>query len=197
MGDQNQGDVTRLLAQWRTGDPDAFEALVPLIYDQLHRIALGVMRRERIDHTLQATALVNELYVTLLKQHSVTFGDREHFFSFAARLMRNILIDHARSNKAARRGGSDKQRIPMAEDLAWVDTTDDGLLDLEQRLAQLERLDPRKARIVELRFFLALTNEETAEIMGISRATVDRDIKFVRVWLYRELHGGARPGGAT
>ncbi|MFN7919017.1 MAG: sigma-70 family RNA polymerase sigma factor [Bryobacteraceae bacterium] len=186
------GEVTRLLAEWRSGAPQAFEELVPLVYDQLHRIAIGAMRRERLDHTLQATALVNELYVRLLNQRSIGWNDREHFFTFAARVMRNILIDHARANKAARRGGAGR-KLPIADDLAWVDTTDEGLLDLEVKLAQLEQMDSRKARLVELRFFLALTNDEAAEVLGISRATVERDVKFVRAWLYRELKGRGAP----
>lgn len=186
MADSEQGEVTRLLAGWRTGDPAAFEALVPLVYEQLHRIAIGVMRAERSDHTLQPTALVNELYVRLLNQRTISWSDREHFFTFVARVMRNILIDHARTNKAARRGG-DNQKLPLADDLAWVNTADDGLIDLDAKLAQLEKMDSRKARVVELRFFLALTNEEVADILGVSRPTIERDIRFIRAWLYREL----------
>lgn len=189
LGQEPDGEVTRLLQSWREGDPDAFQRLIPVVYDQLHRIALGLMRRERSDHTLQATALLNELYVRLLNQRKISWEARGHFFTFTARLMRNILVDHARSRGAQRRGGTEQWKIPITEDLPWIGDTDEELLDLTRALDKLERLDPRKARIVEMRFFLSFTTIETADVLGISVATVERELKFVRGWLFRELRG--------
>ena len=193
MADQT-GEVTRLLESWRDGDPEAFSRLVPLVYDQLHRIALGIMRRERSDHTLQPTALVNELYVKLLQQRKMSCNDREHFYTFTARLMRNILIDHARTRMAQRRGGKDRIDLPLPPDLAWVGSSDEELLDLNRALERLEEIDPRKARLIELRFFLSFTNEEACEALNISHATAERDLKFARGWLYRELRRGGDDG---
>ncbi|MBL0160884.1 MAG: sigma-70 family RNA polymerase sigma factor [Bryobacterales bacterium] len=183
------GEVTRLLQSWREGDPEAFERLIPVVYDQLHRIALGLMRHERSDHTLQATALLNELYVRLLNQRKVSWEARGHFFTFTARLMRNILVDHARSRTAQRRGGEDQWKLPITDDLPWIGDADENLFDLSRALDKLEKLDARKARIVELRFFLSFTTVETADVLGISHATVERELKFARSWLFRELRG--------
>ena len=191
------GEVTRLLHSWQDGDPEAFQQLVPLVYDQLHRIAYGMMRHERSDHTLQATALVNELYFKLLRQRSLNCNDRAHFYTFTARLMRNILIDHARARMAQSRGGRDRVELPIADDLAWVGSTDEDLLDLHRALDRLEELDPRKVRLIELRFFLSLTTEEACEVLDISHATAERDLKFARGWLYRELHRGGPPGASS
>ncbi len=191
MGRQDQpGEVTRLLASWREGDRQAFESLIPLVYDQLHRIALGLMRRERTDHTLQPTALLNELYMRLVHQRKASWNDRAHFFTFAARLMRNILTDHARAHLAQRRGGG--LELPATAELGWMGSSAEELLDLNAALERLEELDPRKARLVELRFFLSFTNEEACEILNISHATGERDLKFVRAWLFRELRGRGR-----
>jgi RNA polymerase sigma factor (TIGR02999 family) len=181
------GEVTRLLERWREGDPDVLENLIPLVYGQLHRIAEGYMRREREDHTLQPTALVNEVYMRLLSQRKVTWHDRGHFYTFAARIMRNILKDHARAHLAERRGGPGAIRLPLSDELAWVGTSSAEILDLNRALDRLEKLDPRKAHLIELRFFLALTLEETAEVLSISLSTAERDLKFSRSWLYQEL----------
>jgi len=181
------GEVTRMLERWREGDPDVLESLIPLVYGQLHRIARGYMRREREDHTLQPTALVNEVYMRLLNQRKITWNDRGHFFTFAARMMRNILKDHARAHLADRRGGPGAIRLPLSEELAWVGTSSVEILDLNRALDRLEQLDTRKAHLVELRFFLALTMEEVAEVLSISLATAERDLKFSRSWLYHEL----------
>ena len=187
MSEINPGEVTRLLEHWRSGDPEAFEQLIPVVYDQLHRIALGLMRRERTDHTLQPTALLNELYVRLVNQQKISWNDREHFFTFTARLMRNILIDHARSRDAQRRGGPDRN-IPITVDLPWVGSDPESILDLMRALDRLEELDGRKARIIELRILLSFTIAEAAELLNISHASVERDLRFARGWLYRELH---------
>jgi RNA polymerase sigma factor (TIGR02999 family) len=182
------GEVTRLLERWREGDPDVLENLIPLVYGQLHRIAKGYMRREREDHTLQPTALVNEVYMRLLNQRKITWHDRAHFFTFAARMMRNILKDHARAHLADRRGGPSAIRLPLTDEMAWVGTSSAEILDLNRALDRLEQLDQRKAHLVELRFFLALTMEETAEVLSISLATAERDLKFSRSWLFHELN---------
>lgn len=189
--DDSAGEVTRLLQSWREGDPEAFERLIPVVYEQLHRIALGLMRRERSDHTLQATALLNELYVRLLNQRRVNWEARGHFFTFTARLMRNILVDHARTRTAQRRGGTEQWKLPITEDLPWIGDADEDLFDLSRALDKLEKLDARKARVVELRFFLSFTTVETADVLSISAATVERELKFARSWLFRELRGEA------
>ena len=188
------GEITRLLQSWREGTPEAFNELIPVAYSQLHRIALGLMRGERNQNTLQPTALVNELYLRLLHQRQVTWKDRKHFFTFAARLMRNILIDHARARHAQRRGGPEQIRLEISPDLSWIGSSDEQLLDLDLALNRLEEIDERKAHLVELRFFLSCTAEEAGKILGISHATVERELKFARGWLYRELrHGPAQP----
>ena len=186
------GEVTQMLDRWREGDAKVLENLMPLVYGQLHRIAEGYMRREREDHTLQPTALVNEVYMRLLNQRKVSWHDRGHFFTFAARMMRNILKDHARAHLADRRGGKDAIRLPISEEVAWIGTSSAEILDLNRALDRLEELDKRKAHLVELRFFLALTMEESAEVLSISVATAERDLKFSRSWLLRELKQGPR-----
>lgn len=186
------GEVTQMLDRWREGDARVLENLMPLVYGHLHRIAEGYMRREREDHTLQPTALVNEVYMRLLNQRKVSWQDRGHFFTFAARMMRNILKDHARAHLAERRGGKDAIRLPISEEIAWIGTSSAEILDLNRALDRLEELDKRKAHLVELRFFLALTMEETAEVLSISVATAERDLKFSRSWLLRELKQGHR-----
>lgn len=190
MADQ-AGEVTQLLESWRDGNREAFSRLLPLVYDDLHRIALGLMRRERNDHTLQPTALVNELYLKLIQQRSMTCNDREHFYTLTARMMRNILIDHARARMTDRRGGKDRIDIPLPPDLVWIGSSDEELLDLNRALDRLEEFDTRKARLIELRFFLSFTTEEACDALNISHATAERDLKFARGWLYRELHIGA------
>jgi RNA polymerase sigma factor (TIGR02999 family) len=185
--DESAGDVTLLLERWREGETTALDDLIPLVYGQLHAIARGYMQRELPGHLLQPTSLVNEVYMKLLAQRKVTWFDRVHFFVFAAKVMRNILKDHARARVADRRGGADMMQVPLSEELAWVGTSADQLLDLNGVLDKLEAVDPRKAQIVELRFFLALTMEEAAETLGISLATAERDLKFARSWLHREL----------
>lgn len=184
----SEGEVTQLLERWRDGNPEVLDSLMPLVYSQLHRIAKGYMRREREDHTLQPTALVNEVYMRLLNQRKITWNDRGHFFTFAARMMRNILKDHARAHLAERRGGQGAIRLPLTDEVAWVGSSSAEILDLNRALDRLEALDQRKAQLVELRFFLALTMEEAAEVLSISLATAERDLKFSRSWLFHELN---------
>ena len=188
VSEEQDGDVTILLQRWREGSPAALESLIPLVYSQLHAIANGYMQRERGDHTLQPTSLVNEVYMRLLNQRKVTWFDRVHFFVFASKVMRNILKDHARAHVAERRGGIGSMKVPLSDELAWVGNSPDQMLDLNRALDKLEAVDARKAQLVELRFFLALTMEEAAETLGISLATAERDLKFARSWLHRELN---------
>ena len=188
MDANRPGEITQILHEWREGHREAFDRLMPLVYHELRNIATGLMRRERSGHTLQPTALLHELYFRLAQQRRVGIGDRGHFYTFAAKLMRMILVDHARSRNAQRRGGPNI-RVPLSEELSWLGDKDSDFLDLNRALDRLEQIDIRKARMVELRFFLAFTVDEIAELMEISKATVDRDLKFIRGWLYRELKG--------
>ena len=188
---QDSGDVTIWLERWRDGDQEALHQLIPLVYDTLHRIADSYMRRERDEHTLQSTALINEVYLRLQKQRKVNWEDRKHFFVFAAMMMRNILTDYARAQLAERRGGETVVHVPLTDESAWVGTSPEQVIDIANALKRLEALDERKARVVELRYFLAMTMEETAEALDISLATAERDLKFVRSWLNRELSTNA------
>jgi RNA polymerase sigma factor (TIGR02999 family) len=180
------GEVTRLLREWTEGENSALERLTPVVYAHLRRIADGYLRRERNGHTLQATGLVNEVFLRLLEDKRAVWRDRSHFYSFAARMMRRILIDHARAFRAEKRGGA-VERIPLAAELAWIDVQGAEFLDLDLALDELERLDGKKARAVELRYFLGCTAEETAELLEVSKATVDRDLRFTRSWLIDRL----------
>ncbi len=184
------GDVTLLLKKWSEGESSAFDELVPLVYPRLRHIAAGYVHREQSPDVLEPTALVHELYLRLLQQRKPCWEDRRHFYIFCARMMRMILIDHARSNQAQMRGAG-FSRVPLNEDLAWVEIDSPELLDLDRALNQLQDLDPEKVQLVELRYFLGCTAEETAEIMNISKATVDRDLKFVRAWLFQRIHSPA------
>ena len=182
------GDVTELLARWSAGDADALQQLMPLVNAECHRIAERQMRRERDDHTLTPTALVNELYLRLVDQRRATWKGRAHFFGIAGRLMRRILVDHARARHTGKRGAS---RVPMSLEAA-VDTPAElpsvDLLAIDDALARLAAHDPEQERIVELRFFAGLTVEETAQVIGCSPRTVKREWQFAKAWLFRELH---------
>ena len=183
--DESNGELTQLLGRWREGDPAVLEQLMPLVYDQLHAIARGYMRHERDDHTLQPTALISEVYLRLLNQRKVTWNDRAHFYTFVARMMRNILKDHARTHVAEKRGGPGAIKLPLSDELAWVGTSPEQVLDLNRALDRLEGFDMRKAQLVELRFYLSLTTVEAAEVMNMSLATAERDLKFARSWLHQ------------
>jgi RNA polymerase sigma factor (TIGR02999 family) len=180
------GEVTILLERWSKGEAVALDELSPLVYDQLRRVADGLLHNERPDHTLQPTALVNEVFLQLVNLHRVTLNDRAHFFTFAAKLMRRILIDHARRLNAAKRGLS-LDRIPLNPELCWVGAKGEEALDLSRAMDELETLDVEKARAVELRYFLGCTVEETAEVLGVSRSSVDRDVRFSLAWLHQRL----------
>jgi len=181
-------EITALLKRWNQGEREALANLATLAYDDLRAIALGFLRHEHVGHTLQVTGLVNELYIRLSQVHGVQLSDRRHFYAFAAKLMRMILIDYARQSRALKRPGS-AVRVPLHEEIAWIDASSEEMIALDAALDQLEALDERKVRVLELRFFLGCTNEETAELLGISRPTVDRDLEFSKIWLYRRLSG--------
>ena len=184
-----RGEITLLLAKWRDGDSTAFKELMPLVYPHLREVAAAYIRRERNPDVLQATALVHELYLRLLNQRKAAWEDRQHFYTFAAKVMRMILIDHARETHAQIRGGG-YDRVPLSEDLAWVTIGSPELLDLNYALDELGALDGYKVQLVELRYFLGCTAEETADLMRVSKSTVDRDLRFAKSWLYRRLHPG-------
>jgi RNA polymerase sigma factor (TIGR02999 family) len=184
-----KGEITLLLAKWKEGDKTAFEKLMPLVYPHLREVAAAYLRRERNPDVLQATALVHELYLRLLNQKKVNWDDRQHFYTFAAKVMRMILIDHARQTQAQMRGGG-QERVPLGEDLVWVSFGSLELLDLNHALDELGALDAYKVQLVELRYFLGCTEEETASLMQVSKSTVKRDLKFTKSWLYRRVHPG-------
>ena len=177
-------DVTHLLHAWAEGDEAARDELIPLVYDTLRRIARNQLRSERPSHTLQTTALINEAYLKLTEQ-SVSWQSRAHFFGIAARIMRQILVDYARARLRLKRGG-DPQRISLAAIEEGLEQSAD-LLALDEALATLEKVDPERARVVELRFFGGLTIEETAHVMGVSTPTVERGWRAARAWLQTEL----------
>lgn len=180
------GQITTLLHEWCDGKPEAIDQLFELVYPQLRKIAGALFRGERPESLLQPTSVVNELFLKLIRQRSVRFEDRAHFYNLSARLMRRILVDHARSEGRQKRDGG--LSVPLEEGMAWVDAKRAEVIDLDRVLDELETLDQRKCRMVELRFFLGFTAEETAELLCISKASVDRDLKFVRGWLYDRLN---------
>lgn len=181
------GEVTRLLRAWSDGDANAFERVLPLVYEELHRIAARYLVGERSNISLQATALVNELCLRLLGWDSVRWQNRGHFFGVSARMMRRVLVDIARRRRAERRGGGEAVRVPLeAIDIPASEPGAD-LLAVDTALELLALQDPRKAQVVELRFFGGLSVEETAETLGISARTVHSDWAFARAWLYRTL----------
>jgi RNA polymerase sigma factor (TIGR02999 family) len=183
--------VSTLLGKWRAGDHEALQALIPLVYDELRRIAQHHLRKERQDHTLQSTALVHEAYLRLIKQGPAEVENRAHFLGVASQLMRQILVDHARAHRAAKRGGGLK--IELQDAMALQNAQDVDLIALDNALNELARLDPQQSRIVEMRFFAGLSIEDTAEVIGVSRTTVKREWATARAWLLREMgRGGAR-----
>jgi RNA polymerase sigma factor (TIGR02999 family) len=180
------GEITRILHRWKTGDQEALASLASLAYPELRAIASGYLRSERAGHTLQATGLVNELYLRLAQVKHIELADRRHFYTFAAQMMRLILIDYARQYRALKRPDS-AARVPLHEEMAWVNACGEEMLALDTALDQLEAIDERKVRAIELRFFLGCTNDEAAELLSVSRATIDRDLEFGKTWLYQRL----------
>jgi len=183
--EDGRGDVTQLLKAMANGDEKAAESLLPLVYKELHRLAKSYMRRERPDHTLQATALINEAYLRLAREDT-DWNSREHFIGVAANVMRRVLVDYARQHKAEQRGGGLK-RVEMEDDLAISAAKLDEVTELDEALKLLEKENPRQAKVVELRYFGGLSVEQIASFMGISPRSVKRDWSLARIWLYRQL----------
>jgi len=191
-------EVTQLLIDWSNGDQNAFERLLPLVYNELRKLAGRYLARERQNHTLQSTALVHEAYLRLIDQNRVQWRNRAQFFGVAAQMIRRILVDHARSHHAAKRG-SGALKLSLDEAVAVPGGKDLDLVALDDALRSLSEMDEQQARIVELRFFGGLSIEETAEVLNISPATVKRDWASAKAWLYRDmLRGGVgKAGGAA
>lgn len=184
-----QPDITLWLHEWSLGKENALEALMPIVYAELHRQAANYLRRERIGHTLQATALVNEAYLKLIDQRQVTWQNRAHFFGIAAQAMRRILVDHARSRHRDKRGGEAEDLPIEAAEFATVKEGSVDLIALDEALTRLAQLDERQSRIVELRFFTGSTVEETAQALRLSPATVKNEWRTAKAWLFQELNG--------
>lgn len=180
--------LTRLLREWRSGNPEALNAIVPMVQDELHKLARRHLRFERTGHTLDTSALVNELYIKLVDV-DVSWQDRAHFFAISARSMRRILVDYARNRSREKRGGGD-ETLPLDETLVTAKDRPADVVELDEALGRLARLDARKSHIVELKFFGGLNYEETAEVLGISTATVNRELRAAEAWLREELSGG-------
>jgi RNA polymerase sigma-70 factor (ECF subfamily) len=189
-------DLTAALQAWAAGDDSALERLAPLVEAELRRLAHCYLARERPDHTLQTTGLINEAWLRLIDWKQVSWQDRAHFFGVSARLMRYILVDSARARKQQKRGGA-ARRVSLDEAMAVSMDRDGDLLALDDALQALERYDPRKCRIVELRFFGGLTVDETAEVMRLSSITVIREWNKAKAWLYRELNPESCDGART
>ena len=193
MSEDPDKPITRLLQEWRGGNAQALEQLMPLVYAELHSLASRYLSRERRDHTLQATALLHEAYLRMAGPRETDWQSRAHFFGVAAQVMRRILVDHARRDRRVKRGGGAPhltlEDVDPAATPAPLDAVDAYALD--QALSRLEALDPQQGRLVELRYFGGLTIEETALVMNVSTATVKRDWAVARAWLYRELVGDA------
>jgi RNA polymerase sigma-70 factor (ECF subfamily) len=189
------GEITRLLGEWRAGKPGALEALTPLVYDELKSIASAYMRREASEHTLQPTALVNEAYLRLAGDQGLSLNSRSHFYAIAARLMRQVLVDHARRHLSGKRGGGMKA-VPLNEAVAFVSSDAASFIALNSALDRLQKLDERKARAVELRYFGGLSVDETASALNVSTLTIYRDLRFAEAWMLNELTTGVRDASA-
>lgn len=183
---QTSQNVTQLLIGWSNGDREALDALLPVVYEELRKQAANYLRRERVGHTLQTTALIHEAYLKLVDQKNVHWQNRAHFFGIAAQLMRRILVDHARTKKRAKRGGSNI-RVSFNEANVLAPSQNLDIVALDEALGRLSEIDEQQSRIVELRFFSGLTVEETAAVLAISPATVKRDWSMAKAWLHREI----------
>jgi RNA polymerase sigma factor (TIGR02999 family) len=182
----SQRQVTQLLLDWSDGDHEALNRLMPLVYQELKRMARYYMRRERADHTLQTSALVNEAYIRLVDYKKMRWQDRAHFFAVAAQAMRRILVEHARGHTRAKRGG-DARKVSLDEAATLADGKAANMVALDDALKSLAEFDPRKSQIVELRYFGGLNIDETAEVIGVSPATVKREWTTAKIWLHREV----------
>ena len=182
----SQTGVTDLLVHWSEGDQEALNKLIPLVYDELHKLASRYLRRERREHTLQTTAVVHEAYLKLVNQRDANFENRLHFFAVAAQIMRRILVDYARRHHASKRGG-DLYKLSLDEALVTSEEKGADLLALDEALERLAAIDPRQSRVVELRIFAGLTLEETAQALNISPSTVRREWSTAKAWLHRQI----------
>jgi RNA polymerase sigma factor (TIGR02999 family) len=182
---EHSGDITLLLREWEGSRQQNLDELFELVYPQLRSIASSIFRNERTGHLLQPTSVVNELFLKLTQLRKISFADRQHFYSFSARLMRRILVDHARSQRRQKRDGGTP--VPVEENLVWTETSPEQMIDIDRLLERLEARDPQKCRLFELRCILGFTSEETADIMQVSKSSVDRDMRFVRSWLAVKL----------
>jgi RNA polymerase sigma-70 factor (ECF subfamily) len=188
MQDQSSKEITQLLLAWSDGDESALDRLAPLIHSELHRLAHRYMKRERPGHLLQTSALVNEAYVRLIDWKNVRWQNRAHFFGVAAQMMRRILVDFARERQYMKRGGGALQ-VSLSEAATFVMDRNTDLVALDEALTALGEIDPRKVRVVEMRFFAGLSVEEVADVLKVSKETVMRDWRLAKVWLLRELAG--------
>jgi RNA polymerase sigma factor (TIGR02999 family) len=186
VGDRLPPDVTQLLGEWTGGDAEALDEVIPLVYDELRRIARGHMAQERAGHTIQATALVNEVYLKLKTKRGATWKNRGQFFAVAAQMMRRILVDHAREHSSLKRGGG-AQQVTLDDAMLVSNGNASEVLAIDEALQKLEQLDKRKSQVAVMRFFAGLTVEETADALAISIETVARDWRFARAWLRNEL----------
>jgi RNA polymerase sigma-70 factor, ECF subfamily len=186
MTTPSRHDITRLLIAWSDGDRAALDQLIPIVYDHLRQLAGRYMRRERVGHTLQTTALVHEVYLRLIDQRQARFENRAHFFAIAAQLMRRIVVDHARTQQRAKRGGA-AQRLSLDEAALLTPAQSAEVLALDEALETLAEIDERKSRVIEMRYFGGLSVEETAAVLDVSENTVIRDWALAKAWLQREL----------
>lgn len=188
MQPPSSNEVTRLLSDWSHGDQAALDQLMPVVYQELRKLAGSYLRNERPGHTLQPTALINEAYLRLIGQHLPEWKNRKHFYGVAAQLMRQILVDHARSHQATKRG-SDAEKISLDEAIVFSPQQAGELVALDDALNALAQFDERKSRVIELRYFGGLKSEEIGELLDISLATVGREMRLAQAWLQRELQG--------
>jgi RNA polymerase sigma-70 factor (ECF subfamily) len=182
-------EVTQLLVDWSGGDRAAFDKLIPLVYEELERLAHGYMNRENVGHTLQTTALVNEAYLRLIDQKRMRWQNRAHFCAIAAQMMRRILVDYARKRRYAKRGGADQLKVSLSEVAGMTHERAADVAALDEALKSLAEIDLQQSRVVELRFFGGMTIEETAEALGLSHDMVKREWATAKAWLYREIGG--------
>ena len=185
-------DITELLDAWAGGDASAIDRLAPVVYPQLRALAHSSLRRGARPITMQTTAVVNELFVRLLTKRPARLESRRHFYALAAKMMRTALIDHYREQRAHKRGG-EHERVPLHDDVAWIDANSEDLMAFEQAMSELEQLDRQLAELFGMRFLLGCTSQETAALSGLSKATVDRKVKLARGWLYQRLRGSGLP----
>jgi RNA polymerase sigma factor (TIGR02999 family) len=190
MAETSPHEITKLLVDWRKGNKAALDVLTPLVYQELRRIADSYIRREKPGHTLQPTALIHEAYMRMVDQSLPEWQNRAHFFGVSAQIMRQILVDHARGRQAAKRGGG-VRRVPIEDAVIYSEEKAADIIALDDALQELAKLDDRKVRIIEFRYFGGLSVEDTAEALGISVATVGREMRMAQAWLMRQMSGAA------